>query len=114
MSLRNSKKLFCLFSLIIYLFFSFESVYAQSVGADALVLCRSAKAVRTLRVEKTKSNRCQAFYTKSGVDQNIGNSASFEACLEYIKKVRLTLEKANWVCKDVKDSTVSSFVDKNN
>ncbi len=84
--------------------------FAQK-STEHLVICRNSKAVRTLRVEKNKGPRCQTLYTKAGVDQNIGNSLSMNACLDFLNKVRLTLEKAQWNCKDIKGSAVSTLTE---
>ena len=90
--------------------FSVQTGFAQK-GPELLVLCRSAKVVRTLRIERTRNQSCQSIYTKAGVDKNIGNSVKIENCLEYLNKIRIILEKANWSCKDIKDSTVSTLID---
>jgi hypothetical protein len=80
-------------------------------ATERMVICRSTTAVRTLRIEKNSGDHCQTFYTKAGVDQNIGKSQNVESCLEYLNKVRVTLEKAQWACKDVKLSTLSTMTE---
>jgi hypothetical protein len=80
-------------------------------ATERMVICRSTKAVRTLRIEKKSGDQCQTFYTKAGVDQNIGKSQNVASCLEYLNKVRETLEKAQWACKDIKVSTLSTITE---
>lgn len=88
-----------------------KSISLLKSATERMVICRSTQAVRTLRIEKGSGSHCQTFYTKAGVDQNIGKSQNVESCMEYLNKVRETLEKAQWACKDVKVSTLSTITE---
>ncbi len=99
--------LFCLLSLMTPLFGFAE----DTESTQRMVICRNTTAVRTLRVEKNAGDHCQTYYTKAGIDQNIGKSQSMHSCVEYLNKVRETLVKAKWNCKDVKVSTLSTLTE---
>lgn len=74
-------------------------------------MCRNQKDVRTLRIEKASGEKCAAFYSKNGTEQNIGSSRKHEDCLSYTKKVQDILERNKWICKEVPVSTLSSVGD---
>lgn len=90
---------------MIVLFFS--SVSYAELG-DSLILCKSNKNVRTLRVEVSSDQKCRAVYTKQGVDDVIGASTGASACAEIVSNVRKNLEEGQWNCRDVKESRSSS------
>lgn len=112
----NSKMIFLVFMLSL-LFNALNLPVVQAAqntdgSSENLIICKHDKAVRTLRIEAKKNQlRCKAFYTKDGIDQNIGSSMKIEACFDYLKKVRVNLEKANWQCKEVKGSTASNLTE---
>lgn len=102
-------------SLLLILFLGL-SFYAQSYSqtgqkAGSSIFCRNKKEVRTLRVEKDSIGKCNAIYTKFGKDQSIGQTSSEASCLEIIRKVRVTLESADWKCRDVQESRVSNLIE---
>jgi hypothetical protein len=73
---------------------------------NTLVLCKSKKNVRTLRVEVSEDQKCRAIYTKQGVDETIGSN-QFADCDQYITNVRKNLEEAKWNCREVKEARTS-------
>lgn len=70
-------------------------------------LCRIGREVRSLRIKMADSGVCTAFYTKEGVDQNVGESSDFNTCHKVIERIRKNLEVGGWVCKDVSTERVS-------
>lgn len=88
------------------LFFSF---FVNTEVGEAFVLCKNEKTVRTLRIEELEDARCQAYYTKQGVDQVIGTSQNKTFCEDYVVSVRKKLEDAKWNCRDIKESRVSTI-----
>lgn len=70
-------------------------------SASQFFLCKNQKNVRTIRVEKSTSadSQCIAFYTKAGVDREVGRAQSIMSCLKIIDNIKGNLEKANWKCK---------------
>lgn len=101
--LQNFKAL--LLSSTAVLFFSSP---AWSEIGDKLVLCKSNKNVRTLRIETDAEKKCRAIYTKAGVDQTIGSSTNASTCEEVVAGVRKTLEEVKWSCREVKEARSSS------
>lgn len=72
------------------------------------LICKNKKMVRTLRVSKKSNGGCSATYTKEGVDQIVGNSWAVERCSKIIINIKDNLEKADWKCKDISETRVSS------
>lgn len=72
------------------------------------LLCKFKKLVRTVRVEKNSGGGCKTIYTKDGTDQNVGESLDGKICLKVLRNIRINLEKANWKCKDISESRVST------
>ncbi|MBX2988886.1 MAG: hypothetical protein KF802_13440 [Bdellovibrionaceae bacterium] len=71
-------------------------------------LCKLDKEVRTLRVEKDDdSGKCLTTYGKYGKDQNVGEAVNRSSCIDVLSRVRGTLEKAGWKCRDVQGAQVS-------
>lgn len=95
------------------LFFAIGSLpfisYAEgAVNSMALVMCKSQKIVRTIRVAPGGEG-CQTIYTKSGVDKVVGGGKNQYSCLEVMKNIRTNLEGAAWKCRDISSSAVSDF-----
>lgn len=84
---------------------------AEVRNPEYSVICRLQKRVRTLRVEKINDGTCRTVYTKAGQDQNIGNAQFSASCQDILNKVREVLEKADWKCREVKESRVSNLID---
>ena len=74
------------------------------------IMCRNGKEVRTIRVEK-KGRGCRALYTKNGVDQVVGKSATSEICQKVAGRIKVNLENGDWKCKDVNQARVSSSME---
>ncbi len=67
---------------------------------NSFIICKNQKNVRTIRVEKnTKDGICIAFYTKAGLDKEVGRAQSDVSCLKVIANIKGNLESAGWKCK---------------
>ena len=77
-----------------------------AVEKGGMVMCRSQKTVRTIRVTDGPDG-CQTVYTKAGVDRVVGNAKSKQSCVQVMKNIRGNLEGAAWRCKDVSAATFS-------
>ena len=71
------------------------------------VMCKNKAVVRTIRIE-SKKNHCQTTYSKDGVETVVGRSGTAELCHEVFRKIKDNLEKADWKCRDITQSRVSS------
>lgn len=98
-----------LFSTLIAVLFFSPSAFA-GLNNNKLILCKSKKVVRTLRVEVADDNKCHAIYTKQGIDATIGSGQYLNSCTQIVSNVRNNLEEAKWSCREVKEAKVSSLV----
>jgi predicted transcriptional regulator len=73
------------------------------------VMCKNQKTVRTIRItpEQAEPNDCQVTYSKSGVDEVVGQSRSITACKSILRNIQDNLESSNFNCKKVESATVS-------
>ncbi len=89
------------------------SVSAASAGEDQkvmqYVMCKSQKTVRTIRItpEKGEPQDCQVTYSKSGVDEIVGQSRNLSSCKSILKNIQENLESSKWSCKEVGSAKVS-------
>lgn len=104
-ALKSIKALFSATMMVLF----FSSMAQAEVG-ELLVLCKSNKTVRTLRVEMGDDQKCRAIYTKQGVDEVIGLSQTMVACAEIVTGVRKNLEEAKWNCREVKEARTSNVI----
>lgn len=104
-ALKSFKALFSVSTMVLF----FSSVTFAQMG-DSLVLCKNNKTVRTLRIEMSNDQKCKAIYTKSGVDEVIGASASKVSCEEFVANVRKNLEEAKWNCREAKEARTSNVI----
>ena len=66
------------------------------------VMCRSNKIVRTIRVERDeKENSCITFYTKAGIDREVGRALKSSSCERIVDNIKGNLESAHWKCREV-------------
>lgn len=91
--------------------FSALLLTANVSAADKLkdfILCRNNKTVRTIRVDKaTDTTDWITYYTKGGVDKEVGRGKSLDSNKKISDNIRKNLELAGWRCKNVSDSSVS-------
>ena len=82
-----------------FAFAQFETSYEKF---EDYVLCKNAKHVRTLRINREAENgHCKTLYTKAGVDRVVGQGQSIYTCQHFLKNVRTNLEKAQWKCEEI-------------
>lgn len=74
------------------------------------MMCKNGEVVRTIRIEKNKGI-CHTTYTKEGVGITVGKSGAESGCRRVFERIRGNLEKANWKCKDITQSRVSSSIE---
>ena len=80
----------------------------QAFAEDSsYILCKLGREVRTMRVEK-KGNSFIAIYTKDGIDHQAGKAMNPDISKNIIEKIQGKLEYAQWKCKDVSQTRVSS------
>jgi hypothetical protein len=95
--------------IIFGLFFS-TLANAEALKKATQVLCRNQAEIRTVRVN-LKGQNCQAVYTKMGKDQIVGNSGTADKCFEVLNRIKENLEKANWNCRDISESRISTSME---
>jgi hypothetical protein len=93
-----------IFTLILLLSFA-----AFAEERPSYIMCKSGPIVRTIRVQ-LNGRACKAYYTKEGVDQIVGYSASPDLCYVIAGKIRINLENNHWKCRDISQTRVSSQV----
>lgn len=94
-------KALAIFGSVLFLFLS---------SAQALIICRLGKEVRTLRIEPGPTS-CKAIYTKAGIDSNIGTSVmNSNGCNGIVDGVRKNIESAGWKCKEAKEAKISELI----
>ena len=83
-------------------------ITGESPAEATYLMCKNKSAVRTLRIEKKNNGGCRTTYTKDGVEQKVGESWVVERCAKTMGAIRERLEKADWKCRDISQSRVSS------
>lgn len=83
---------------------------AEVVPDATYILCQNKQNVRTVRVEKNQGGGCVTKYTKQGVDEVVASSWTEKRCKAVLGNIQTNLESANWKCKDISSSRVSSSI----
>lgn len=85
---------------------------APAASSEATyILCQNKTIVRTVRVEKAgTAGGCVTKYTKEGVDAVVASSWTEKRCKAVLGNIQTNLESANWKCKDISSSRVSSSI----
>ncbi len=68
------------------------------------VLCKNnQKMVRTIRItpENTAAATCKVTYSKTGMDEVVGQSRSASDCNSILKNIQDNLASSQWNCKNV-------------
>ncbi len=99
----KSVRLAILISMIAAADVAFAAVEAnKSEEASSYFLCKNQKTVRTIRIEKdTDENKCVAFYTKAGIDREVGRAQNVSTCEKVVENIKGNLEAANWKCREL-------------
>lgn len=82
----------------------------EVVTEATYILCQNKQTVRTVRVEKNEGGGCVTKYTKQGVDEVVATSWTEKRCKAVLGNIQTNLESANWKCKDISSSRVSSSI----
>ncbi len=94
--------LLIIFSLVV------ELAWTADQAASTLVLCKNQKTVRSLRITPEKDKECKVTYSKTGVDETIGQARSLEGCQTIVQNVQKNLEASDWKCRSVGNATIST------
>lgn len=70
-------------------------------------MCRLKHDVRTIRIEAEKGT-CTAKYSKEGNERVVGQSAGMRSCYQVFANIRRNLENAEYKCRDISTSRISS------
>lgn len=94
--------------VLILAFINFNTWAAEK--PEEFILCRNAKTVRTIRVQKSqeKNGEWVTLYTKSGVDKVVGTGYSLESNVKIAGNIKRNLEEAGWRCRNVNETAVSN------
>lgn len=106
--------LYLLTGLLVAILSSFSLAQEKPATPNApdasYYMCKNGMEIRTIRVEK-KGSACRAYYTKEGVDKEVGKSNTSEVCMKVINRIKINLEAGEWKCRDISQSRVSSSQD---
>jgi hypothetical protein len=73
------------------------------------LMCQNGSNVRTIRFLPMKAGGCKTGYTKEGgTEQIVAESWSKSRCLSVMNNIRENLIHANWKCRDISNSRISS------
>lgn len=75
------------------------------------VVCKSAKAVRTLSITPTSRNgasTCKVTYTKGGVAEMVGEHTNKASCGSILNHVKESLVDSKWNCRNVSATVTTS------
>jgi hypothetical protein len=73
------------------------------------VLCKSnQKMVRTIRItpETSQNSKCRVTYSKTGVDEVVGQSGNMNDCNSILKNIQDNLAQSQWNCKNVGNASI--------
>ena len=102
---------FISFLISIACLFSGVPAFAESVAEvenASYWMCKSSKRVRTIRVHVDETGYCSTFYSKEGVEKNVGSGKNRESCLNFLNNIKTNLEKSSWACRDISSSRMSA------
>lgn len=70
-------------------------------------MCKNRADVRTIRVEAEKGT-CTTRYSKEGTEKEASKSGAMRACYQVFANIRRNLENAEYKCRDISTSRISS------
>ncbi len=86
-----------------------SSLAAESGKETTYLMCQNGSNVRTIRFLPSKAGGCKTGYTKEGgSEQIVAESWSKSRCFSVMNNIRENLTNANWKCRDISDSRISS------
>lgn len=73
------------------------------------LMCQNGANVRTIRFLPNEAGGCKTGYTKEGgTEQIVAESWNKSRCFSVMNNIRENLINANWKCRDISDSRISS------
>ncbi|MEQ1663941.1 MAG: hypothetical protein ABL927_01040 [Bdellovibrionales bacterium] len=85
------------------------AVSKTSPPPSTYVLCKNKKMVRSIRVTRDASQKeCVAFYTKSGIDKEVGRGLNSNSCKKIAENIKTNLVSSNWQCRDISSVDILS------
>ncbi len=85
-------------------------VHAADQKPLKYVLCKNnQKVVRTIRItpENTATANCRVTYSKTGLDEVVGQSRSMNDCKTILQNIQDNLASSEWNCKSVGNASIS-------
>jgi hypothetical protein len=115
MPLSFKTKLLCLISTVciiatLFVFADKAMSEEQEAAQKVYLICKNKKEVRTMRVQVAPDGICHAYYSKEGVEKEIGSGRNHESCKNFVMSIKTNLEKSNWACRDISDTKIISAV----
>lgn len=86
-----------------------SSLSSESSKEVTYLMCQNGANVRTIRFLPSKTGGCKTAYTKEGgTEQIVAESWNNSRCFSVMNNIRENLTNANWKCRDISDSRISS------
>lgn len=91
---------------ILLAFFLTTPAFSQTeyVPESFVWACQLKNSFRSIKVDHSPS-RCSTIYSKNGQDQLMSRTTDRGACEAVAENIRGNLEKANWKCKALDNSS---------
>ncbi len=106
------KHSFLVGSFLIGVFYlSAQLTLAVDQAASTFILCKNQKTVRSLRITPEKDKECKVTYSKTGVDETIGQARSMQGCRTIVQNVQRNLEASDWRCRSVGSAAITTSGD---
>lgn len=88
---------------------SVSDLTAENGKEITYLMCQNGANVRTIRFLPSKAGGCKTGYTKEGgAEQIVAESWNKSRCFSVMSNIRENLMNANWKCRDISDSRISS------
>ena len=89
-----------------------ESHASVDEKAQAFVLCKNKKDVRTIRIltEGEMAENCKITYSKGGVEETVGVNRTMGSCRSILKSIQTNLESSSWSCRSVQTAHVTTGI----
>jgi len=83
---------------------------SQDQKAEAFVLCKNKKDVRTIRIlpDQQKQDNCMITYSKGSSEEVVGSNRSASSCKTILHSIQHTLETSHWSCRNVQSAMVTT------
>lgn len=99
--------------VLIFLSVAVSARAALEQKAQAFVLCKSQKEVRTIRIlpdpsAKQPSGGCTITYSKGGIEEVMGVNRSLRNCQSILQGIQANLEASKWSCRNIHAAVVTT------